>query len=72
MRMGASSERYTTFLSIPGSENAPSPNHMYFIEINYITYLEYFDNLWLSLTCTLNMSNINLVINNLIIHRGTS
>ena len=44
---------------------------MYFIEVNYIRYLEYFANLWLSLTCTLNMPNKNLVINNLTIHWGT-
>ena len=40
MRTGASSVRYTAFRSNARSENAPSPKHIYCIEINQIAYLE--------------------------------
>ena len=45
---------------------------MYSINTNYVTYLLHFSIFWLSKRCILNMSNINLVINNWIIHIGTS
>ena len=57
--MGASSERYSVFPSIPQAENVPSPKHMYSIEVNYIAYLEQFSTFWLSQTCVLDMSNIH-------------
>ena len=62
MRTGASSERYIAFSNIPRSENAPSPNHIYSLFVNYITYLEHFSMFWLSQTWISNMWNIYLVV----------
>ena len=59
MGTGALSERHIAFPSIPRSENAPSRQHMYSIDMKYITYLEYYSRL--SQTCILNMPIIHLL-----------
>ena len=58
------------FSSIPSAKNA-LPQRMYSV-FNYISYLEYFYIFGLSQIDILNMPNINLIINNWTIHRGTS